>query len=420
MRFFLTLLSFLLLNWNCLFAQTWVEQIPSGSYRLQSLSTVDENTAWICGLYGLVLSTTDGGYHWYYHGNKPPFYMAHLGSIFAINRNTAFVTSTYNLYQNQYTELYKTSDGGLTWQTVFEQNGGYIDDFAFKDSLNGFLLGDPVGGRWSLWSSTNGGLNWDSSGLYLPDAGGEASFNKDLYVQNDSIWFGTNLYRIYRSTNFGLKWTYSTVSCPYILTLSVSGTLGFAGYECAFKTTDAGLSWEPFTLPFYIVFSFDHIGEKYWWFAGWANIFYSEDSGKTFLLQYSVPGQDGFMEISMRKIDNIITGWAITDKGSISKYTEPSGIHPIFSEVPSDYNLYQNYPNPFNPTTTIRYDIPKSGEVSINVYDLLGKEIYSLNEFKVPGSYSFKFDGTNFPSGIYFYMIEARDFVSTKKMVLIK
>jgi hypothetical protein len=88
--------------------------------------------------------------------------------------------------------------------------------------------------------------------------------------------------------------------------------------------------------------------------------------------------------------------------------------------IPKEYILYQNYPNPFNPVTTIKYDIPKSGEVSIKIYDLLGKEIYSLSEFKVPGSYSLKFDGTNFASGMYFYRIETGSFVSTKKMVLIK
>jgi hypothetical protein len=90
------------------------------------------------------------------------------------------------------------------------------------------------------------------------------------------------------------------------------------------------------------------------------------------------------------------------------------------SNTPKEFKLYQNYPNPFNPSTTIKYDLPKSGNVSIKVYDLLGKEIYSMNEFKLAGSYNIKFDGSNHASGVYFYKIEASSFTDTKKMVLIK
>jgi hypothetical protein len=90
------------------------------------------------------------------------------------------------------------------------------------------------------------------------------------------------------------------------------------------------------------------------------------------------------------------------------------------SNTPKEFKLYQSYPNPFNPTTTIKYDLPKSGDVSIRIYDLLGKEIYSMNEFKLAGSYSFRFDGSNYASGVYFYKIEASSFTDTKKMVLLK
>jgi hypothetical protein len=102
------------------------------------------------------------------------------------------------------------------------------------------------------------------------------------------------------------------------------------------------------------------------------------------------------------------------------KYSQPSGLQKISGRIPGDTKLYQNYPNPFNPATTIKYDLPKSGDVSIKIYDLLSKEIYSMNEFKLAGSYSFKFDGSNHASGVYFYKIEAGNFTNTKKMVLIK
>jgi hypothetical protein len=89
--------------------------------------------------------------------------------------------------------------------------------------------------------------------------------------------------------------------------------------------------------------------------------------------------------------------------------------------IPKEYSLSQNYPNPFNPSTKISFSVPKSGNVKLTVYDLLGREIRTLiQEFKHPGNYSVDFDGSEFASGIYFYRIEAADFIAVKKMVLLK
>lgn len=87
---------------------------------------------------------------------------------------------------------------------------------------------------------------------------------------------------------------------------------------------------------------------------------------------------------------------------------------------PVEFKLYQNYPNPFNPQTTIKYDIPKEGFVSIVLYDILGKVIYSNSVYRKAGSYKYTFDGSNLASGLYFYKITAGSYVQTKKMVLIK
>ncbi|HZW40366.1 MAG TPA: T9SS type A sorting domain-containing protein [Ignavibacteriaceae bacterium] len=86
-----------------------------------------------------------------------------------------------------------------------------------------------------------------------------------------------------------------------------------------------------------------------------------------------------------------------------------------------DYSLEQNYPNPFNPSTKIKYTLPKQGLVIIKVYDVLGKEIMNLvNEEKPSGEYEVEFDGSSLSSGIYFYQIQAGEFLDTKKMVLMK
>jgi len=88
---------------------------------------------------------------------------------------------------------------------------------------------------------------------------------------------------------------------------------------------------------------------------------------------------------------------------------------------PTAYSLTQNFPNPFNPSTTIQYTIPQSGEVRLSVFNGLGEEVKTLvNETKGPGVYEVEFSANDFPSGIYFYKIQAGNFVDTKKMILLK
>ena len=90
-------------------------------------------------------------------------------------------------------------------------------------------------------------------------------------------------------------------------------------------------------------------------------------------------------------------------------------------ESPTKFSLEQNYPNPFNPVTSIKYVVGSLQNVTLKVYDILGNEIETLvNEEKPAGTYEVEFDGSGFPSGVYFYKLEAGNFIETRKMVLIK
>ncbi|MEW5798326.1 MAG: cellulase family glycosylhydrolase [Bacteroidota bacterium] len=114
-------------------------------------------------------------------------------------------------------------------------------------------------------------------------------------------------------------------------------------------------------------------------------------------------------------------------------YTGPLSVRDE-KNIPTEYALEQNFPNPFNPSTTIQFQIPlnpplqrgnppqaEGGFVSLKVFDLLGKEVATLvNEEKIPGTYSVVFNADDFPSGIYFYTLHAGNFVSTKKLMLVK
>lgn len=97
------------------------------------------------------------------------------------------------------------------------------------------------------------------------------------------------------------------------------------------------------------------------------------------------------------------------------------GINTISTIVPSEYKLEQNFPNPFNPTTKIKYHLKNNCNIILKIYDILGKELSTLiNEKQSPGTYEVTFDGKNLSSGVYFYRIQAGDFMQVKRMVLIK
>jgi hypothetical protein len=91
------------------------------------------------------------------------------------------------------------------------------------------------------------------------------------------------------------------------------------------------------------------------------------------------------------------------------------------TEVPKVFSLYQNYPNPFNPATTIKFDLPKSAETRLVVYDILGREVAKLVDKKLnAGRYSVVWDGSNLASGTYLFKLTAGDFEDVKKMILVK
>ena len=89
--------------------------------------------------------------------------------------------------------------------------------------------------------------------------------------------------------------------------------------------------------------------------------------------------------------------------------------------VAAGYSLDQNYPNPFNPSTTIRYGLPNRARVTLAVFNTLGQQVTILqNGEKDAGHHEVKFDGSNLPSGVYFYRIEAGSFVQTCKLILLR
>lgn len=110
--------------------------------------------------------------------------------------------------------------------------------------------------------------------------------------------------------------------------------------------------------------------------------------------------------------------WAVSDVGTLNSIT--TGVLDA-RNLPTEYILDQNHPNPFNPTTIISYALPKKSHVIIKVYDIIGNEVETLvNKTQAAGYYSKIFIARNLSSGIYFYTINSEDYITTKKMILLK
>lgn len=105
------------------------------------------------------------------------------------------------------------------------------------------------------------------------------------------------------------------------------------------------------------------------------------------------------------------------------QYGQMLGLNNISNELPAQFSLSQNYPNPFNPVTKIKFDISGSSETQtlLSVYDVLGREVTVLVEQQLqPGTYEADWDASAYPSGVYYYKLEAGSYKETKKMILIK
>ncbi len=123
--------------------------------------------------------------------------------------------------------------------------------------------------------------------------------------------------------------------------------------------------------------------------------------------------------------DSLYYWYGFTNEAPQVKVLEWFGIitdvKPVDNLVPDKFELTQNYPNPFNPSTTIKFSIPQATKVLLKVYDVLGREVATLiNSEKLAGNYEVNFDASKYASGVYVYTLNAGNFTSSKKMMLMK
>jgi len=389
---------------------TWFEQTSGTTGALYSVSAPSDNNAWICGAAGKILRTTNGGT--WVATTAPDANDQYC--IWGIDANTAVTTSS----SASATFVYRTTNGGTNWTTVFTQTGGFMDGFYFKDANNGIMYGDPVGGRLQVWRTTNGGANWDSTGQNITTAA--AGWNNAMTGFGDNVWIGTNTTTVFKTTNFGTNWTSQTSlqTNGYSLAFS-SATTGLLGGAELNITTNGGTTWTAMTsIGTGNISGITYNGSAWFMTRQATPINISTNNGANWSVSYTAPAGSNYHISKARTGSNI---WAVRSNGGIAKYGTALGITPVYSETVKNYSLSQNYPNPFNPTTNIKFAIPTSGLVSLKVYNMLGKEVATLVSSNLSaGTYTYDFNASNLASGVYFYKLETANFSEVKKMSLIK
>ncbi|MCI0450558.1 MAG: T9SS type A sorting domain-containing protein [Chlorobi bacterium] len=150
-----------------------------------------------------------------------------------------------------------------------------------------------------------------------------------------------------------------------------------------------------------------------------ATALYPPGNSQIYIYYAKLPGRTG-SATSTWKVERVSNPSQQSSPVTFGVTTAPIGIKQI-SSIVKEFNLSQNYPNPFNPATKINFSIPNSEHVSLRVYDILGREVKVLVNENLPvGEYEVDFDAKGLSSGMYYYSIRAGEYVSVKKMVLVK
>mgnify|MGYP005847878587 CR=1 FL=1 len=332
--------------------------------------------------------------------------------------------------------LHKSINNGTNWQTInnisnnplktfrispFNTNEMYAIDLYFAGGIHN-----------DLYKSTNGGASWELIGAFPSSShGNELSFAFDdtdslnLYVSDDDHW--SSLY-FFKSTDKGETWFY--VSSPPVLPASIYSDYFISERVYLFPgpyvsnnsgytwlLADSGLTDTSYSISFYR----DKLTTELLYLLRSDGIFYSDPNLINWqVLESSNNLPVAFSDMRTMFIQSIENELYLGTNEGIYKTSILTTVQDD-KDIINNFYLSQNYPNPFNPTTTINYSVPKTSNVSLIVYDVIGREIKTLvNGEKLPGNYSVQFDGSELPSGVYFYTLKASSYVDSKKMVLIK
>lgn len=392
-----------------LFSQSsnWVPQNSGVTSQLDKVDFINANTGIVAEPWDYILRTSNGGTNWtrIYTG---------LTGQYAVkfkDVNTVFIFG--------YTTLYKSTNGGLNFTGLINFGSSISDIFIFGETLI------FAGGSY-IFKSTDAGSSW------LNYAASNSPYNVFFINENTAWSIGAQYYpppnpnmniynRIHKTTNGGVNWNLrseiTSQSQPMYQNIRFCDeNTGYIGglYGCR-KSTDGGSTWN--VVRSGISNEVYPINKDTVWLGSLSSGLYLTTNGGINWSMDSVNARVNDMSILDKN-----TAWVVGNNGKIyvtsTAFLSTGNSNLI---VPGEYLLLQNYPNPFNPSTGIEFSIPERTFIRLAVYDILGRETEVLiNHVMTEGSHKIEWNGSNYPSGIYFYTLTSEKFSETKKMILIK
>ncbi len=413
------------------------DAVEISSRILEGAATID--TCWVFysvngAAYDSVLMAQDTGNDTLWTGSIPAIGSSDVDVKYFVKAKDAEGISSTNPYDTSYARyFYLVRDGDLAIQDVqYSPYGtGYSSLNGFEVTVQGIVTAGPADYDEAYIYIQNGTGAW--SGVMLFGAATESLVMGDLVEVTGIV---NESYSVTRLGNIDNPVSVNVLSSgnelPAAVELSTgdigtvgNGTVAAEQYESVLvKYTNATCTAQ----------NADGSGGNY------GESLFSDGSGDTRvelqdgvhmyhnLWESGLADSTNLVEISNGDTFDSLTGvlffsysnYKLNPRTNADFVGGPSDVEELDQTVET-YSLAQNYPNPFNPETTIEFSIPEASNVKLSVFDILGREVTTLvNEFKSAGAYRAKFNAAKLASGLYLYRIEAGNFVSVKKMMLLK
>lgn len=424
--------------------------LPQAQAGIRFLDATDANNVWAIGYDGLAPGLN---YNWYTRSSNggTSFTSGNvyadtntyvLANLDAVNGTTAWVSAYMKAGQNK-GAIHQTTNSGTTWTNMtpvgaYTNNASFANIVTFLTPSVGITMGDPVGGEFEIWRTTNGGGAWTKlPGASIANPLSAAEYGLvnvyTKYGAND-IWFGTNLGRVYHSSDAGLTWTAATIPGAGVgvnelaftdpnngLAYAYSGTTTSPVFGL-YKTTNGGATWTQITpidpnlgmndiVPVTGTSLFASCG------AGTGNtiISYSNDHGTT----WNSWGGSNIQYLNMDFVSNSV-GWAgsfsftVAAQQGIFKF---SGAPLSVNEANYSPRALDVYPNPTSGLVTINMPVAKQG-CEINVINTLGQVVRTAKTTVVTTGETFTMNLSELEKGVYFINIVSGSERHTKKIII--
>ncbi|RPI19032.1 MAG: T9SS C-terminal target domain-containing protein [Ignavibacteriae bacterium] len=428
-----------------------------------------ETSVWGFSDFLLVKYDSSGNLLWYRTYNGSANHSDFATSMVFDKFNNIIITGPSLENGYDYCTIKYLPNGDTAW--VRRYNGpGNFDDFSYSVSIdshnNIYVTGESCGQNYYSYDFATLKYNQTGDLIWINRYNGIMNYDDQAFcVINDNCdnvyVTGTSVEYLYISATIkydssgNVKWICKSPCSSYFIDIDSSKNLYIAGGTngsnnnedfCTVKIDTAGnVKWlntynsiynddeEAYSL--YV----NNTGDVY--VTGWSIYDHMNEFIEAVTIKYNTNGNQQWIKFfrngdtsynSSKKIiarNNKINVAGFTNVGMFAiQYSELIGINPISNQVSVKYSLSQNYPNPFNPSTKIRFSIPPyqggkgDGLVKLAIFDILGREITALvNDKLKPGTYEVEWNGSDYPSGIYFYrLISDEEVINTKKLILLK